>query len=151
MSTKREIIASALGEIGLAGYIFDATPEQLEDARSRLDRLFAGWDGVGIRVGYNFGTNIDAESGIPNTAEECAYTHLALRIAPSYGKMVSPDTKVAAKNGFNALYAARRPMPQAPRSPALPLGAGNRRGVLNEQYFPDTTEVEGLNDGATEY
>lgn len=151
MSTKREIVASALGEIGLASYIFDATPEQLADAVKRLNGLFAGWDGIGIRVGYNFGTDIEAESGIPDTAEECAYTNLALRIAPTYGKMVSPETKIAAKNGFNVLYAARRPLPQAPMPSRLPLGAGNRRGVLSPQYFPATDEVEGLNDGATEY
>ena len=33
----------------------------------------------------------------------------------------------------------------------MPTGAGNRKSPLDQQYFAETGEVEGLNDGATEY
>lgn len=151
MATKRDLIASALGELGLADYIFDATPEELQDALKRLNGLAAQWDGIGIRVGYNFGSDIDAEAGIPDTNEECFYTNLAIRMAPTFGKAVSADTKVAAKVALNAMMVSRRSLPECPFPGTMPIGTGNRRGALDQQYFASTDAVPGLNDGALEY
>jgi hypothetical protein len=66
---------------------------------------------------------------------------------------VSQDTRSAARAAWNALYASRGVRPQTARNPALPTGAGNRQGVLRGRtYFPEPgNDVEGLNDGATEY
>lgn len=151
MSTKLELISSALAELGLAQYVFDASAEKLEEALNRFNRMAAQWDGMGIRVGYNFGSDINAESGVPDTAEDCFVLNGALRIAPTFGKTPSPDTRVAASKAFNALYVARRQMPEVPYPSNLPVGVGNQRGVMGQQYFPETDEVTGLNDGATEY
>lgn len=152
MSTKRDLIAGAFEELGMADYIFDATPEELQSALKRMNRMAAMWDGLMIRLGYSMGADIDAESGIPDTAEECFTLQLAIRIASSFGKTPSTDTKINARTALNALLAtnAKRPIMSLPS--ILPVGAGNRgTGVLGQQYFPETTEVEGLNDGATEY
>lgn len=151
MTTKNDLIAAALGSLGIASFIFDATPEQLQDAVGRMNRMAATWDGMGIRLGYNFGTDINAESGIPDTAEECFVENLAVRIGPTFGKVPSAETKIAARQGFNAMLTARAVIPTVPRPSNMPVGAGNRVGVMGRQYFPETTEVEGLNDGATEY
>jgi len=151
MATKLALISSALGEIGLAQYVFDASPERLQDALTRLDRLAAEWDGLGIRVGYSFGDDINAQSGIPDTAEQCFALTLALRLAPTFGKTPSAETKIAAKSAFNAMYVARRQMPEVPWPSSMPVGSGNRTGVMGQGYFPETTEIAGLNDGATEY
>lgn len=152
MATKRALIAQALDEIGIAEYIFDATPEQLESARLRLNRIAAQWDGIGVRVGYNLGGGLDDESGIPDTAENCFALHLGIAIAPGFGKAVSQDTKNAAAAAWNALYVARRQMPVAAMPSNMPRGTGQRAGVMEGQYFPkgDGT-VEGLDAGATEY
>lgn len=151
MTTKRDLIAAALGELGLAEYIFDASADELEDALNRMNRMAAQWDGMGLRLGYSMSTDIDAESGLPDTAEEAFTTNLALRLAPTFGKTPSPETKVAAKQAFNALYVARRPRPEMQLPGNLPMGAGNRRGVMEQQYFQPGDDVPGLNDGATEY
>src|SRR5205823_3620714 len=76
MATKRALILSALGEIGLADYLFDASPEDLQDALDRLNRMAAQWDGQGIRVGFNLGGGLDDESGVPDSCEEAFYTNL---------------------------------------------------------------------------
>jgi hypothetical protein len=151
VTTKLEIITDALGEIGLGRYVFDTSPERLQTALHRLDGMAAEWDGKGIRVGYNLGGDINSDSGIPDTNRECFVLNLAVRIGPGFGKNVSVDTKVAAKNAWSALYVSMGRQPVQARPPHLPVGAGNRAGVLGPQYFPETTEVEGLNDGAEEY
>lgn len=150
MTTKRALILTAAESFGINSD-FDLSPEELASGLKRLDGIAAEWDGVGIRVGYNLGGGLDDEAGIPDTANECFSANLAVRWAASFGKMVSPDVKVAATRGFNALYVSRGVKPQAPMSSRLPLGAGNRRGVLSQQYFTDDGEVPGLNDGAEEY
>lgn len=150
MTTKRDLILAAAEDFGV-GNAFDLSPEDLASGLKRLDNLAAEWDGKTIRVGYNFGGGLDDSAGIPDTANSAFTANLAVRWAPSMGKMVSPDTKVTAREGFNALYASMQRQPQAPRPSHLPVGAGNRVGVLGQQYFPATIEVEGLNDGATEF
>ena len=151
MTTKRSLIEAAVAELIGPQFALSLSPERLQDALGRVNRMAAQWDGIGIRVGFNLGGGIDAESGIPDTAEECFVLNGALRIAPTFGKSPSAETKKNAAAAFNALYVSLGRTPLAPRSAALPMGAGNRVGVLERQYFPDTTEVEGLNDGATEY
>ena len=97
MTTKRDLIAAALGELGMAEYIFDATPEELQDALGRLNRLAAGWDGTGIRVGYNFGSNMEANRA-SRTPQKSAFpptwpcASRRLRRAPSLETKSPPRT-----------------------------------------------------------
>jgi hypothetical protein len=151
VATKRDLIAAALEELGMAEYIFDATPEELQSFLRRLDAIAAEWDGQRVRVGYNFGTDITAQAGIPDTARDCFSLHLAIRMAPSFGKAVSGDTRVAAAQAFNAMLVARRVMPEVQLPAGMPVGTGTKRGVMEPQYFQPSSDVPGLNDGATEY
>jgi hypothetical protein len=45
--TKRQFVTSAFEEIGLADYVFDLQPEQLEGALRRLDSMMAEWNAAG--------------------------------------------------------------------------------------------------------
>lgn len=150
MTTKGELIRAALGEFGITS-AFDITPEELQDGIARMNRIAAQWDGQGIRVGYNFGTSSQTDAGIPDTAENALVLALAVQWAPSFGKTVGQDTRVAAKQAWNALYISRGVRPQMPIPPQLPMGQGSKRGVLSSQYFPEQSETTGLNDGAAEY
>ena len=50
--TKRDIVNQAFGEIGMADYVFDLQPQQLDSALRQLDMMMATWNGKGIRIGY---------------------------------------------------------------------------------------------------
>jgi hypothetical protein len=152
MATKRSLIETAAAEFGINS-AFDLSPEEMQEGLTRLNRIAAQWDGQGIRVGYNLGAGLDEDAGIPDTAENAFSLELAVRWSGSFGKVVSQDTRSAARAAWNALYASRGVRPQTARNPALPTGAGNRQGVLRGRtYFPEPgNDVEGLNDGATEY
>ena len=151
MTTKHSLVSRALEELGMADYIFDATPEELQSFLRRLNAIAAEWDGQGIRVGYNFGDDINAQAGIPDTADDCFALHLAQRMAPSFGKTVAPETRAAAASAFNALLVSRRVMPEVPLPAGMPIGTGVKRGVMEPQYFQPGSDVAGLNEGATEY
>ena len=152
MTTKREIIAQGLEEIGLAEYDFDASPEEVDSFLRRLDRMAAQWDGVGVRAGYNFAGGLDDDAGIPDTVVDSFAQNLAIRMAPSFGKAVSQDTKANAAMAYHAMLTTLAHRPQTPYPAQMPIGTGNKRGVLDRQYFgPNTGEVPDLNEGATDY
>jgi len=88
--TKRDIVNRAFEEIGLAGYVFDLAPQQLEGALQRLDAMMATWNGKGIRLRYplpssNAASDLDQIIGVPDDALEAMHLNLAVRIAPGYG------------------------------------------------------------------
>jgi hypothetical protein len=129
--SKRQYITAALEELGLASYVFDASPEQLQSALRRLDALMPEWNGMGIRLGYPLpgspdDSDIDEETGVPDWANDAIICNLACRIAPSYGKQTLPATMASANRGLNAIL-SRFAGPIEKQLPAgMPVGAGNK-------------------------
>ncbi len=141
--TKRQLVAAAFEEIGVANYVFDLDAEQIEGALRRLDSMLATWNGRGVRIGYALATDpaqsdLDQPAGVPDYATEAIYTNLAVRLAPTIGKVVSPDTKATAKAAYNALLsrvvAENVREQQFPNT--LPAGQGNKPWRTDEVYLP---------------
>ena len=129
--TKRQFVTQAFEEIGLASYVFDLTPDQLQSALRRLDTMIAAWNALGIRIGYPLpsspnDSDLDEQTNVPDASTEAIYTNLAIKLAPSYGKQVMPDTKATAKESYNTLL-SRAAMPMEQQLPGtMPSGAGNK-------------------------
>lgn len=145
--TKKQIIEQAFEEIGLASYIFDLTPDQLESALRRLDLMVASWYTKNIRIGYPLpinpqDSNIDEQIDTPMEANEALVLNLAVRLAPSYGKSLSPDTKMNAKATYDLLLIdAAAPIEQQ-YVKTLPLGAGYKRTERVFVDVPNTNPVQ---------
>lgn len=130
--TKRDIVNRAFEEIGLAGYVYDLAPQQLEGALQRLDAMMATWNGKGIRLGYPLpsstgASDLDQIIGVPDDALEAMHLNLAVRIAPGYGKTVSPDTKANAQMSYKALLSRSTiPVEMQLGDMTIPSGQGNK-------------------------
>lgn len=129
--TKNDIIAQAFAEIGLPVEVFNVGAERMNRALRQLDAMMATWQARGIHVGYMLpsgpdNSSLDDESGLPDVAVETVYLNLAIRIAPGRGKVVSPETKANAAQGFEGLLVAAAQPPQQQFRSTLPLGAGNK-------------------------
>lgn len=129
--TKRNYIEQAFTEIGLAGYLFDITPEELNTALRQLDSMMAAWNAKGIRLGWPMpsspdGDDLDDQTEISDAANEAIYCGLAVRIAPTFGKTVGGQTQFFAKQAYDQLLAkaALPPEKQFPRH--MPAGAGHK-------------------------
>jgi len=139
--TKRDIVNQAFEEIGLASYVFDLQPQQLEGALRRLDAMMATWNGKGIRLGYPLpsspaDSDLDQATGVPDSALEAMVLNLAVRIAPGFGKAVSPDTKASAKNAYNQIIAqSAKPVEMQLDNMAIPAGAGNKHWRSRKDPF----------------
>lgn len=154
--TKRQFIAKAFEEIGLGGYDFDINPSQTESAVRRLDGMIAAWNGIGIRLGYPIpgspeNSNIDAESGVPDSANEAIYTNLALKLAPTIGRTPSMETKSTARSSYKILL-QRAAQPKEKQFPGtLPLGAGNKSSYTNRNYMPKPSDPISDYDGPIDF
>jgi len=156
--TKRQFIEGAFEEIGLASYVYDLQPEQLESALRRLDSMMATWNTKGIRLGYPLPSNpensdIDDETNVPDAANQAIIMSLGIILAPGFGKTVSQDTKVAAKQGYLGLL-ARATKPVEKQFPnTLPKGAGNKpyRNINNEYMDTPTDPILAGQDGPIEF
>lgn len=126
--TKGEIILEAFSEMGIASYAFDVSPEETSAALRRLDAMMAEWNARGLRLSYPIpntadGSSVDEDSGVPDYALEAIITNLAIKLAPSYGKILSQETKTAARKSLNVLYGlSAKPLEQQFNS--MPAGAG---------------------------
>lgn len=156
--SKRQFVQAAFEEIGLASYVFDLQPDQLQSALSRLDAMIANWNGKGIRIGYPLPnspqySDLDEPSEVPDSANEAIITNLAIRIAPAYGKTLSQNTQATAKDSYNTLL-QRATFPMQQQLPSsLPSGAGNKpwRTYNNPFIRPPISHVDAGTDGAIEY
>lgn len=142
--TKRQLVVQAFEELGLGAYIFDLEPEQLQSALRRLDSMMGVWDGKGIRLGYPISSpeesDLDDNSNLPDAATETVFLNLALRLAPSFGKTPSADTKAAAKEGYGVLLAKAAMPPEMQLPGTMPAGAGNKtRGIVNP-FMPEPSD-----------
>lgn len=130
--TKRDIVNRAFEEIGLAAYVYDLAPQQLEGALQRLDAMMATWNGKGIRLGYPLpsstaASDLNQDVGVPDDALEAMHLNLAVRIAPGYGKTVSPDTKANAQLSYKALLSRSTfPVEMQLGDMTIPSGQGNK-------------------------
>lgn len=155
--TKRQFVVQAFDEIGLAAYVFDLTPEQLQSALRRLDSMLATWNAKGIRLGYPIpgspqDSSLDESTGVPDSANEAIYSNLAVRLAPSFGKTVSTDTKAAAKLGYDTLL-SRAAMPMEQQLPGtMPAGAGNKPWRRDNPFLtPPVDPLLAGQDGQIEF
>ena len=136
----------------------DLTPEQLDSALRRLDSMIAAWNALGIRLGYPLpsspdDSDLDEQTNVPDSSVEAIYTNLAIKLAPSYGKQVMPDTKATAKESYNTLLSiAAMPMQQQMPS-TMPAGAGNKPWRISDTPFltPPTDPVLAGRDGQIEF
>jgi hypothetical protein len=122
----------------------------------KMDAMLATWNSKGVRLGYPIpsspeDSNLDAESGIPDSANEAVFLNLALRLAPSYGKLISQETRQNAKQSFDTLMSLAGFSAQLQPRQGTVAGAGhwqNRYGNLNDPFLsPPNDPIEAGNDG----
>lgn len=137
--TKRQYILAAFEEIGLASYIYDLTADQLSSALLRLDSMMGSWNLKGINVGWPISSapqtsSIDDETpAVPDSCNEPIILNLAVRLGPGYGKEVALETKMAAKQSYDAMLIQFTIPAELQMPTTMPSGSGNK--YWNDRYL----------------
>ena len=151
--SKQDLVRRAFEKIGLATYVFDLVPEQLSGALQELDSMVAGWELLGIRLGYSLPSSLgddqlSDDSGLPDWANAAVYLNLAVLIAPNVGRPITPELAMAAKRAYNSLLSrAVHPIEmQLPKN--MPAGQGHKvwrqpsRPFLDREDHPIDAESD---------
>lgn len=140
--TKRQLIEQAFGELAVKGQAYDIEPEEYELALGRMDAMVATWESSrGVRIGYAFGGDIEADAGIPDGAAEAVFLNLAVRIAPSFGKQLQPETKAQAGAAYNGLLIEAAKPREQQFSNTVPRGQGTKPWrTYNRPYLPKPSD-----------
>jgi len=143
--SKRQYITAAFNEIGLASYVFDIQPQGLENAMRQLDAMIEGWNGRGIRLGYPVPTDpedsdLDDATNIPDYANEAVIKNLAIRLASSFGKPVSRELKVDAKNALQTCMIRNAKITKMQMPTTMPRGAGQKPWRNDAGPFVDAVD-----------
>jgi hypothetical protein len=152
--TKRDIVTAALSELGLSSYAFDLSTDQLNQALIRLDAMIAEWNARGVKLGYPIpgtigGSSLTDDSGIPDSAWTAVITNLGVQLAPSYGKIVSPQTLSVARQSWNTLLSlSAKPMEM--KLGMIPLGSGNKN-VGGTFVVPEELDINERPDQAVSF
>lgn len=138
--TKRQYIEQAFVEIGLAGYMFDITPEELNTALRQLDSMMATWNGRGIREAWPApsspqNSDLDNLTDVNDAANEAIYYNLAVRIGPGFGKAASAEVRFFAKDSYNLLLSLHAQPVSRQLPDTMPAGAGNKPWRNNDSPF----------------
>lgn len=154
--TKKQFIDQALEEIGIAPYVFDITPEQYDSALRTMDGMVAGWNANGVRINYPLSitpqsSDLNADSGVPDYANEAIWLNLACRLAPRFGKQVSPETKQFADAAYAAMAnQVAMPIHERQMPGTMPRGQGTKpwRNFNNPFcYRPSDNTIDAGGDG----
>lgn len=140
---KRQIIESAFGRLGMAGYEFGRTPEEINAALILLNDLMAEWPFSEIATyeqpDYGNGS-ADQSSGIPRADVAAVVAKLALLLAPEMGATLSPEAKASLGRSVASLHSRYATVPSMPRR-REPRGAGNKAAYppfISEDVSPSS-------------
>jgi hypothetical protein len=129
--TKRNIIQSALSEMGINPESFPVPVSRYVELCRRLDGIAANAQAQGIPFGYPIAgdssiADLDTSFNLPNAVVPYLYYQLAVNGSAMFGKTVTRETKQAASASITTLYEwsfqpTRLPYPQGVYS-----GSGNK-------------------------
>jgi len=154
---KQDLVNQAFEKIGLASYIYELQPDQIQSALRTLDMMVAAWSAQGVRLGYPLPSspntsNLNTDSGLADFAVEAVVANLAIRLASTVGKTAGPDLLKEAKNSENMLLALAGPAPSQRLPNTMPAGAGNKTWRSTNRPFlsDDDDAIEVGPDGELE-
>ena len=125
MTTMREVVEDALEDIGVKKAEVSLQPDELQSGIRRLNDMLAQWNELGITPGYSPLLNGDDVLNIEPAAIAAAKTKLAIRLAPSYSKTVTPELVENAREAMQYLEAANSHINNVAYPDTLPIGSGN--------------------------
>lgn len=111
-----------------------------------LNRMMERLDAEGVSLGFTVVSNPDDLITVSPGAIEGIIFNLAVTLAPSFSKIVTPELALNARDGMDAMLRLAENNPPARFPCTLPIGSGNEwRGSQIDPFYPcpeDSTLTE---------
>ncbi|QDP63206.1 MAG: putative peptidoglycan hydrolase [Prokaryotic dsDNA virus sp.] len=137
MTTIREVVEDAFEEIGVKTAEVPLTNDELQSGIRRCNDMLTGWDDIGIIVGYTEVLSGDDTMKVDRSAVGAIKYNLAVRLAPSYQKVVSATLFALSTSTLDILMASNTDLSEIAYPDTLPVGSGNECPDYNRnRFFP---------------
>ena len=136
MTTLREIVQDAFEEIGVKTAEVTLTNDELQSGIRRFNDMMTAWADIGITTAFDEVLNGDDTVDLDRSAIGAAKYNLAIRLAPSYQKVVSPALAALASGTIETLMASITDLSTIAYPDTLPMGSGNHCDGYDQRFFP---------------
>lgn len=135
----REVVQDAFEEIGVKTAEVPLTDDELQSGIRRCNDMLTEWDDIGIIVGYNPVLNGDDIIEVDRNAVAAIKYNLAIRLAPSFQKIVGSALAALASGTLDVLMASNTDISNIAYPDTLPLGSGNQcsSNDTDRRFFPN--------------
>lgn len=135
----REVVQDAFEEIGVKTAEVPLTDDELQSGIRRCNDMLTEWDDIGIIVGYNPVLNGDDIIEVDRNAVAAIKYNLAIRLAPSFQKIVGNTLAALASGTLDVLMASNTDISNIAYPDTLPLGSGNQcsSNDTDRRFFPN--------------
>ena len=137
MTTSADIISGALKHLGIRAAESPLTAAEVQDGLEDLNDMGAEWEESGLRMGFEPSLDANATLDLPRSAIAAFKSHLAIRIAAQYSRIVSPALAQLANESMKSLESSLVFIGDVAFPDTLPTGSGNYSGdLLGNRFFP---------------
>lgn len=138
MTTMLEIVQDAMEEIGVKTAEVPLTNDELQSGIRRCNDLLTSWADIGTVPTYNPVLNGSDTVEIETSAVGAVKYNLAIRLAPSYQKVITPALKLMADESLAMLEASVSFIGNVAYPDTLPMGSGNdcADSYRDTRFFP---------------
>ncbi len=139
MVTMREVVQDAFEEIGVKTAEVPLTSDELQSGIRRCNDMLTEWGDIGIIFGYIPVLNGDDTINVDRSAVGAIKYNLAIRLAPSFQKVVGNALVAIASGSMEVLMASSSNIGTISYPDSLPLGSGNQcaSNDTDRRFFPN--------------
>ena len=138
MTTALQLIEDSYDDIEVKTSEVALTTAEINNGIRRLNRLATALAVSGLNFGYTLVSESTDLLTIPDWSEDLFISLLAIRMAPSFGKIVTPALAASAEENYKIARRALVTIPEVQLPITLPTGSGNGtdRAAI---FFVDTS------------
>jgi hypothetical protein len=140
MTTVLQIVNGAAVKIGLKTAEIDLEAFEFQQILDEMNDMLSIWADKGLTPGFVEVSNSTDTVNIDRNAVSAVKNALAISIAPSFDKIITPALAKIAADTLQALQSSTVFLKRIKYPDTLPMGSGNVCTDYDERFFPANLE-----------
>jgi hypothetical protein len=140
MTTVLQIVNGAAVKIGLKTAEVDLEAFEFQQILDEMNDMLSVWADRGLTPAFVKVSNSTDTVNIEDSAVSAAKNNLAINIAPSFDKLITPALAKIAADTLQALQSSTVFLKRINYPDTLPMGSGNNCTDYDERFFPANLE-----------
>jgi hypothetical protein len=136
MATALQIVSAAAEKLGVKTAEIPLEADDFRVFLGELNDMLMEWSDLGITPRFLELTDRNDTVEIDRDAVGAVKANLAMRLAPTFGRVVSPALVASARDTKDRLLASVVTIGEVAYPDSLPMGSGNNCSQYDERLYP---------------